>query len=383
MGNSGKHIFVLGAGASHESANTPLGKDLVWNYHVDCADLLPDINGIPDQSEDNVRFSNFTEFIRLAASTYPELAWLPEEWKNKGWKVFDLYGKLLKKHYVDEMLKLLQKQGNKEGAKLVKQLIFEHIAEASLDSPNILYERFVKEILKIKPPQTVSIISLNFDCTLNNKDFDYEVYFDYLIAFEWIDPHREEFYKRSNSIPLIKLNGSLDWGICENCGRLHLYYPFIHRTCYEGKACTNQQCGGIVTPFIVIPHEKYGEKINSLCNVAKDHLKEADKVTVIGYSFPEYDKDVIKLFQDSLDTNVHIEVVDKCRNDQKKRQTECFRKKYRDLFPDIKQSIEVALDGFSGYLDVQGKLRGMLESEHPLHKVYDNLLTAIFGECRK
>lgn len=243
MRNSGRHVWVLGAGASNESANTPLGKDLIWNYHRDCADLLPDINGIPDQSEDNVRFSNFGEFILLAASIHPELAWLPKEWKNRGWKVLDLYGKLLKKHYVDEMLKFLQKQGNKEGAKLVKQLIFEHIAEASFDSPNKLYSRFRKEILKTKSPQTVSIISLNFDFMLNNKDFDYEVYFDYLIDFEWIDPDRKEFYKRSNSIPLIKLNGSLDWGICENCGRLHLYYPFMDRTFYEGKACTNQQCG--------------------------------------------------------------------------------------------------------------------------------------------
>ncbi|OGN89714.1 MAG: hypothetical protein A2Z74_01835 [Chloroflexi bacterium RBG_13_46_9] len=128
----------------------------------------------------------------------------------------------------------------------------------------------------------------------------------------------------------------------------------MHRTFYEGKVCANQQCRGIVTPFIVIPHEKYGKKINSLWNVAKDHLKEANKVTVIGYSFPEYDKDVIKLFRDSLDANVCLEVVDKCRDGQKKEQTEYFRKKYRDLFPDIKRSIQVALDGFSGYLDVQG-----------------------------
>jgi len=355
MGNSGKHVFVLGAGASHESANTPLGKDLVWNYHFDCADLLPDINGIPDQSEENIIFFNFGEFIRLAASIYPALAWLPKEWTGRGWKVFDLYGRLLKKHYVDEMLGLLQIQGNKEGARLVKQLIFEHIAEASLDSPNILYKRFVKEILKNKALQITSVISLNFDCMLH-EDFDYQVYFDYLIDFDCIDIHRAEFYRRSNPIPLIKLNGSLDWGICENCGRLHLYYPFMHRTSYEGKSCTKQQCGGIVTPFIVIPREKYGEKINSLWNVAKDHLKEADKVTVIGYSFPGYDKAVIKLFQDSLDTNVCLEVVDKCRNGQKEEQAEYFRKRYRDLFPDVKRSIEIkTLDGFSGYLDVQGK----------------------------
>ena len=353
MGNSGRHVWVLGAGASAESAHTPLGRYLVWNYYVDCMLLVPWDNTGLDLHEENENFTNYRKFLELATSIFPEFKSLPKEWDNRGMNVFHLYGRLDKRHYVDKLLELLQKQGNKEGAKLVKQLIFEHISQASFNRPNTLYIRFVKEILKNKPPQTTSIISLNFDCLLH-EDFDNEVYFDYLIDFDCIDTHRAEFYRRSNPIPLIKLNGSLDCGICENCGKIHLYYPFMHRTFYEGKVCANQQCRGIVTPFIVIPHEKYGKKINSLWNVAKDHLKEANKVTVIGYSFPEYDKDVIKLFRDSLDANVCLEVVDKCRDGQKKEQTEYFRKKYRDLFPDIKRSIQVALDGFSGYLDVQG-----------------------------
>lgn len=353
-----RHVFVLGAGASKESANTPLGKDLVWNYHSDCADLLPDINGTPDQSEENVIFFNFSEFIRLAASIYPEeLAWLPKEWKNRGWAIFDLHEKLLKKHYVDEMLKYLQEQKNKTGTELVKQLIFEHISTASIDSsntPNKLYKRFVKEILKNKPPQTTSIISLNFDCLLH-EDYDSQVYFDYFIDFDCIDPRRKEFYRHSDPIPLIKLHGSMDWGICSNCGRLHLYYPFMHRTFYEGKVCTKQECEGKLTPFIVIPHDK--ERIIPLWNVARNHLKEAHRVTVIGYSFPEYDKDMIKLFRDSLDTNVCLEVVDFCPNDQRKKEAECFKRKYiNKLFPDIEPSPKITMNGFSGYLDVHGKL---------------------------
>ncbi|GAF80227.1 unnamed protein product, partial [marine sediment metagenome] len=261
MGNSGKHIFVLGAGASHESANTPLGRDLVWKYHIDCADLLLDINGAPDQSEENIIYSNFSKFVRLAASIYPKLAWLPKEWENRGWKAFDLHEKLLKKHYVDEMLERLQKQGNKKGVSLVKQLMFEHIAQTSFNSQdtsynNTLYKRFVKEILKNKAPQSTSVISLNFDYMLQEKEFVNEVYFDYLIDFDCIDTHRAEFYRRSNPIPLIKLHGSIDWGICENCGRLHLYFPDMDSMSYKGKVCANKECGGIVTPFIV-PHEKY------------------------------------------------------------------------------------------------------------------------------
>ncbi|MDD2778322.1 MAG: hypothetical protein PHI16_05500 [Methanocellales archaeon] len=352
MGNYGKHVFVLGAGASHESANIPLGKDLVWNYHVDCGLLVPYDNTRPDLREENENFTNYRKFLELAASIFPEFKSLPKKWDNRGMNVFRLYSRLEKRHYIDELLELLQKQGNKEGAKLVKYLIFEHIAQASFNRPNTSYKRFVKEILKIKRPQTTSVISLNFDCMLQEKEFINEVYFDYLINFDWIDHNRTQFYRCSNPIPLIKLNGSLDWGICENCGRLHLYYPFMYRTFYKNKACTKQQCGGGVTPFIVIPHEKYGEKINSLWNIAKNHLKDADQVTVIGYSFPEYDKDVIKLFQDSLNTNVRIEVVDKCQNDQKKKQTEYLKKKYMELF---KLSIEIiTLDGFSDYLDIQG-----------------------------
>lgn len=354
MGKSGRHVWVLGAGASAASAKTPLGRDLVWNYPVDCGLLVRYDNAGPDLREENENFMNYRKFLKLAEEIFPELKSLTEKWDNRGMNVFYLFGRLDKRHYVDELLELLQKKGNKEGVKLVKQLIFEHIAQASIGSQNILYKRFVKEILKSEEPQTVSIISLNFDCMLQDKEFNNEVYFDYLIDFDWVDHNRAQFYRFSNPIPLIKLNGSLDWGICENCGRLHLYYPSMHRTFYEGKVCANQQCEGEVNPFIVTPHSS--ERINFIWNVAKDHLKEADEVTIIGYSFPDYDEGVIELFRDSLDANVRLEVVDVCRNDRKKYGTDYFKKRYMGLFPDIKQSIEVTLDGFSGYLDVYGKL---------------------------
>jgi hypothetical protein len=350
MGNSGRHVWVLGAGASAESANTPLGKGLVWDYHSDSFLLLPTDDMGLALREENERFRNLRTYLELVASIYPDFKFLLEHWDNRGNKVFQAGSRLEKRLYFDEILAILQKTGNEDGIKCVRQVIFEHIAEASLDSPNILYKRFVKGILKNKPLQTTSIISLNFDCLLN-EDFDSQVYFDYLIDFEWIDPNGAQFYRRCNPIPLIKLHGSMDWGICSSCGRLHLYYPFMHRTFYEGRTCTDQQCRGIVTPFIVIQPDK--ERINPLWNIARNHLKEAEQVTVIGYSFPEYDRDVISLFRDSLDTNARIEVVDKCRDSQKKEQAEYFRKRYRDLFPNIKRSIEVALDGFSGYLDAQ------------------------------
>src|SRR4030042_2175198 len=141
MGNSGRHVWVLGAGASAESANTPLGKGLVWDYHSDSFLLLPTDDMGPALREENERFKNLRTYLELVASIYPDFKFLLEHWDNRGNKVFQVGSRLEKRLYFDEVLELLKKQCNREGVKLVKHLIFEHIAEASLDSPNILYKR--------------------------------------------------------------------------------------------------------------------------------------------------------------------------------------------------------------------------------------------------
>jgi NAD-dependent SIR2 family protein deacetylase len=356
MRNLSKHIFVLGAGASVASANTPLGKNLIWDYHLDSFLLLPTDNMEQALHEENAKFKSLREYLGLVESIYPEYKYLLEQWDNRDNKVFQAGSSLGKRLYFDEILDVLEEKGNEDGIKCVKQVIFEHIVAASFDSQNVLYKRFVKEILKNKAPQTTSVISLNFDCLLH-EDFESQIYFDYLIDFDWFDPNRELFYRHSNPIPLIKLHGSVDWGMCENCERLHLYYPFMHSAFYEGKVCTNNKCVGVVNPFITTPHESR-ERLKHLWNVAKNHLKKAEKVTVIGYSFPPHDDYVINLFRDSLDASVQIEVIDKFdkhRYSQEIEQFECIRRKYKFLFPNIKQSIKVTLDEFSGYLNSQGK----------------------------
>ena len=112
-----KHVYVFGAGASAASANTPLGRDLVWNYPLDCGLL---ISGLQDLQEENERFSNYREFLILAASIYPEYEFLLREWDNRGYMGFDTRGILNKRlrnkrHYVDEILMKLQQKGDTKG----------------------------------------------------------------------------------------------------------------------------------------------------------------------------------------------------------------------------------------------------------------------------
>jgi hypothetical protein len=87
------HVFVFGAGASTASANTPLGRDLVWNYHFDCGLFVPINNGVPDLSDENENFKNFRKFLELCSLIYPEFKNLPKQWDNRGEEIFQLYNR--------------------------------------------------------------------------------------------------------------------------------------------------------------------------------------------------------------------------------------------------------------------------------------------------
>ena len=342
-----RQVYVLGAGASAASANTPLGRDLVWNYHVDCGLLVPYDNGGPDLREENENFSNFRKFLELAAKIYPEFASLPQRWDERGMGYFDLYDRLEKKYYVDEMLEILHQSGNSKGIELVRRLIFEHLAESCIGGKNLLYERFIDRVLKNSNPQKVTIISSNFDVLLHD-DFKRNVFFDYSLKFDWID---QNIRKRSNPIKLVKLNGSLDWGICPSCNRLYLYFPHMFRNSYDDKECSGK-CGEPIQPFIIIPHQTYGKIIKPLWLLAEKELKRANIVTVIGYSFPEYDKDVVDLFSKSMGPNTILQVVTRCEsNEDENRKRNAILSKFNKLFPMLKEEINIHLNGFEGYID--------------------------------
>jgi hypothetical protein len=340
------HVYVLGAGASTASANTPLGRDLVWSYHSDCGLLVPINDGVPDLSEENENFKNFRKFLELCSFIYPEFKSLPEKWDDRGEEIFQLYDRIEKKHSVDELLELLHRNGDKQGIELVRKLVFEHLVESSIGSQNLLYKKFITEILKNNSKQNSSIISFNFDFLLHE---DNEVYFNYLLKFDWIDPNRRKIYARSNPIRLIKLNGSLDWGICPSCNSLYLYSPHMFRNSYDDKRCS-LKCGVSIQPFIVIPHENYKSIIEPLWSLAERELKRANIVTVIGYSFPEYDKKVIDLFSKSLEPHTKLQVVNHCEtNEDKGRKKDAILLKYKKMFPSL--DIDIYLDGFEGYID--------------------------------
>lgn len=350
-----REVYILGAGASKASANTPLGSQLVWEYHESCMLFSPVIGGEIDNTEENIRFQNQIKFLKLVGQVFPELKNEEAKFKNRQQFMYSPPSYKNKKYYVDEILRILQEKGSKEDIILIKKLTAEHIIGASIMEKNGLYRIFKTRKLKSKQAENVSIISFNFDFLLH-EDFNDEFCFDYIIEFSHPDlSYRKiicEELEKTDFIPLIKLNGSLDWGICPDCQTLVQYPPAIDRFHYNHQNC--YECSGLVEPFIIIPHEKYNRLIEPLWDKAANIMKSSEKVTIIGYSFPEYDQRVMNFFRNNINKNSSVEVVDFCNTNNTNLFIASIKKRYRKIFPGLTNEILVNPAGFEEYLSSKG-----------------------------
>lgn len=297
--NQAFQLFVFGAGASHASGNTPLGKDLVWDWYADCS-TFPVIgpNGKPVAEaveEDSKEFENFGEFLLIAQKRYPALSNVYAQWQQAMREGEHLILNIVKPYQIDEIMEFLTREnGSSLHVKLIRKIAAAHIIGASDIHTNSFYQKFTKS-LKNKSRDEVAIISFNFDCLLRD-DLDEKIYFDHIFRFEQIHPGRC-FYRPGQGIPLLKLHGSLDWCYEPSSESLTLLPAEWHKS-YGGE------------PFIFLPHEIRHRKIEELWAAATMLVGKADKITFVGYSLPDYDKDVQNLFRTHIRSGTEIVVID-------------------------------------------------------------------------
>jgi NAD-dependent SIR2 family protein deacetylase len=162
----------------------------------------------------------------------------------------------------------------------------------------------------------------------------------------------KEYCNKSDSFALIKPNGSFNWAICSKCKKTVLFSPYeINENFYDNKTCSINNCKGKLEPLIVAPHEKQNYITKLPFDKAKERLEETEKVTIIGYSFPEYDKEVRKLFKEHLNHNAIVEVIDYEENEEKKllRKSEMENKYKGEILNN--NSLNIYLDGFEKYVN--------------------------------
>ena len=253
--------------------------------------------------------------------------------------------RLRKCHYIDEILRSVQEEGDHETGTLLRELILKHIV--STGNKNLAgYERLKQECLARRGD--ISILSLNYDTFLNERRPGPT--FDYRMSFDWQHRHRIN-YSRGKDITLLKLNGSLDWAECSS-GHLGLLHYVVRDSTFSGGRCGFQDCRGRIEPLIWTAHTSYSSRLTPLWNHAGELLEEAQKVIVIGYSFPDYDKRMIELFRDRLREDAHLEIIDmKTVDESVETARNRIRGRYQQLFPAHSQSQFIAhTSGISEYL---------------------------------
>lgn len=350
-----KELFVLGAGASYASAQTPLGKDLVWDYPQDCSLLVPIVGGKPDYTQDGID-NDLEHFFSFCGRIFPELAGELTRFRRSRQEniVYNPPYNMEKKYYLDEILRIAQERSDDKAKRLIKKLIFKHIVGSSYDHSNTLYQSFIKTFGG-KSRDKISILSFNFD-SLFHEDFNTDVYFDYLIEFDKIS--QRESYNRKNGIPLIKLSGSFDWGFCPLCKKLTLFFHHMHPEFYDERYCQIGECKGELEPLIIAPHEEI--RMELLWEAAVEAINQADKIIVIGYSFPPYDKRVIDAFRSNMKPNVEMEVIEYGNQRQRynrDNEMEQVNNKFGKLFPSFSGKLKVSLEGFEHYVRTDNSCR--------------------------
>lgn len=335
-----KEIYVFGAGAS-VFASIPLGKQLGWLY---------------SQLQNFANQGIAKKFEKVIEKYFPNSNFRSYS-SNGNPLASSMMVNTIKESYIDEILKITQDEGDIESTKILKEIIWKHIIESCPreyydNKTKTLYDEFLINSLSDKSPEDITLISLNFDTLLKEyciNGINNGIYIDYLIKLENIG---RPGYKYCNGkiFPLIKLHGSLDWAICQKCQRVVLLDSSLFDDPYNNIPHKITNCNGIFEPYIFVAYDRTtNEDIIFLKEEAKRKIKEAVKITIIGYSFPDYDDDVKNLFSNAK-PNVEIEVIDYADNNSKSKKEQEIRDRYKQIFTN-NQNIKINLDGFEKWFD--------------------------------
>lgn len=337
-------LFVLGAGASKAARETPLGNELIWNYIQD-TNLFSVINddGSVDNSMDDDKNEYFEIFLEKIAHYFPQKAYLYTNYKNRRMDLFmpEIEEKAL---FADELLRFAQKKRDFDFCEVIRRLIYQHINEKHtviMDPIDDLYDQFTEYLLK---NISADVISLNFDTLLREIYIDGHIYtFDYVIPFS--EDRRKSSYKNEIHIgKMIKLHGSFDWRYCKTCRKMILTEQFQRYDNYESEKC--YICKSVLKPYFIVPYDDNITRINEkLILKAEKLINNASKIIVIGYSFPDYDNDIIDLFSKNVNNKMMLNIIEYADN---KETVQRIQRRMQKIFPD--KNIQYYFNGFKNWL---------------------------------
>lgn len=211
----------------------------------------------------------------------------------------------LRKINVEHLLALTDERGDITLRTAIERVIFKTIEESYVSGGRTgEYEKLIEHATM--SGRRTCFISLNYDLLLDralvdaahSKPTRWSYGIPFSAGIERFPSYRDD---SDPYIYLLKLHGSLNWAQCASCGNLRLYFfasydqiPRVHwplcATCSRDFATFR--------PVLVAPGplKRWPEGLQMAWELASKCLQRAESLTVIGYSFSPYDRNVRDLF---------------------------------------------------------------------------------------
>lgn len=286
-----KVVFILGAGASAHT-NAPLMK----NFFSDGMALFK--NEIKNDNKDREHFEKIKGAYQSIEKIYANFILSPPLENIESLfslieigRIINKFPNCNSKNSINKLLESIKKF-------IVRTLELKTKFEIDKKNGNIihpdLYNIFCRDIIsnliKDSSRTSCSIISFNYDIAL---DFVLEKHFEQINYC--LDNSFDDF-----QIKLLKLHGSINWGICKKCNKV-ASYP-VYSNIFIARAAQSKPleisaslqckiCKQFLKPLIVPPTWNKTENyhINSVWKAASKELSDSEYIFVIGYSLPPTD----------------------------------------------------------------------------------------------
>lgn len=242
--------------------------------------------------------------------------------------------------------------------------LFVYYFSRCVEKHSFLAEEYLNFTKYIKSLHNATVISTNWDVLIEEYFTRQKINYSLCLNEPYFASDIQgKFSQKNNAINLIKLHGSINWYKCLECGTLNIFSTnncakFLFEDNAAEKCCRCKESlkegtllqSEFITPTMIksINSQLY----NNLWSAAQRDLREAEKVTFVGYSLPIADFELRYMLQRCIPSNVEIDVILHVSDNPKRVTPEHVREllpesRYRDLF--VKNKINFYYDGFAQY----------------------------------
>jgi len=282
-----KIVFILGAGFSN-----PTGAPLVDGFLKEARDIYFNENEFLEQVE--------KDFFGKVFKYHGDLAKARTRTKFDIDNIEDFFSIL------DINIASSKKQSFKEIRRALVYVIIKTLERLIKEDGYALYYNFVRDLCDLSDQYDYSFVTFNYDLILERALENGSCLYNYCL-------HPDKFPIKSFQKKVLKLHGSSNWLICNQCKKVMV---LNHKALGNLYSSSCSSCKQEVIPLLIPPtwNKRFDSTfIENVWHFAFEELRQANRIIIIGYSLPPTDiyfRDFLTLCLKDSDPLRKIVVID-------------------------------------------------------------------------